>query len=47
MFHKKNVTPLPDYTLSVQFYEGVTKMYDLKSCRYSSFLSAIRSSFTM
>lgn len=31
MFHKKNVTPLPDYTLSVQFCEGVTKMYDLKT----------------
>lgn len=29
MFHKiKNVTPLPDYTLSVQFCEEVTKMYD-------------------
>ncbi len=31
MFHKvKSVTPLPDYQLSVQFAEGVTKTYDLK-----------------
>ena len=31
MFHKvKNVFPLPDFTLSIQFCEGVTKMYDLK-----------------
>lgn len=31
MFHKvKNVTPLPDYRLSIQFSEGVTKLYDLK-----------------
>ena len=31
MFHKvKNVSPLPDYRLSVQFSEGVTKLYDLK-----------------
>ena len=31
MFHKvKNVSPLPDYKLSVQFSEGVTKLYDLK-----------------
>ena len=30
MFHKvKNVSPLPDYKLSVQFSEGVTKLYDL------------------
>lgn len=29
MFHKvKNVTPLPDFKLSVQFCEGVTKIYD-------------------
>ena len=31
MFHKiKNVSPLPDYKLSVQFSEGVTKLYDIK-----------------
>ena len=31
MFHKiKNVSPLPDYKLSVQFAEGVTKIYDVK-----------------
>ena len=31
MFHKiKNVSALPDYKLSVQFSEGVTKMYDVK-----------------
>ncbi len=31
MFHKiKNVSPLPDYRLSVQFSEGVTKIYDVK-----------------
>ncbi len=30
MFHKiKNVTPLSDYKLSIQFAEGVTKIYDL------------------
>ena len=30
MFHKiKSVTPLPDFTLSVQFSEGVTKKYDM------------------
>ncbi len=30
MFHKiKNVSPLPDYKLSVQFSEGVTKIYDM------------------
>ena len=30
MFHKvKNVTALPDYKLSVQFAEGVTKIYDV------------------
>ena len=30
MFHKiKSVTPLPDYVLSVQFSEGVTKRYNL------------------
>lgn len=31
MFHKiKSVSPLPDYRLSVQFSEGVTKLYDVK-----------------
>ena len=31
MFHKiKNVAALPEYKLSVQFSEGVTKMYDVK-----------------
>ena len=31
MFHKvKSVVPMPDYVLSVQFAEGVTKHYDLK-----------------
>ena len=31
MFHKiKNVSALPDYKLSVQFSEGVTKIYDVK-----------------
>ena len=31
MFHKiKNVTALPDFKLSVQFAEGVTKIYDVK-----------------
>lgn len=31
MFHKiKNVSPLPDYRLSVQFSEGCTKLYDVK-----------------
>ena len=31
MFHKiKNVSALPDYRLSVQFSEGVTKLYDVK-----------------
>ena len=30
MFHKvKNVNALPDYKLSVQFAEGVTKIYDV------------------
>ena len=30
MFHKiKSVTPLPDYILTVQFSEGVTKRYNL------------------
>jgi hypothetical protein len=31
MFHKiKNVAALPEYKLSVQFSEGVTKIYDVK-----------------
>jgi len=31
MFHKiKAVNPLPDYMLSVQFAEGITKLYDVK-----------------
>ena len=31
MFHKvKNVTALPDYKLSIQFSEGVTKIYSVK-----------------
>ena len=31
MFHKiRSVTPLPNYILSVQFCEGVTKQYDVK-----------------
>ena len=31
MFHKiKDVNPIPDYRLSVQFSEGVTKVYDIK-----------------
>lgn len=31
MFHKiKDVNPMPDYQLSVQFSEGVTKVYDVK-----------------
>lgn len=31
MFHKiKNVSPLPEYKLSIQFAEGVTKIYDIK-----------------
>ena len=31
MFHKiKNVYPLPDHRLSVQFAEGCTKIYDVK-----------------
>lgn len=31
MFHKiKNIAPLPEYKLSVQFSEGVTKLYDIK-----------------
>lgn len=32
MFHKvKNVTALPDYKLSVQFCEGVTKIYNVST----------------
>lgn len=31
MFHKiKNISPLAEYKLSVQFSEGVTKLYDIK-----------------
>lgn len=31
MFHKiKSVSPLPDFKLSVQFSEGVVKLYDVK-----------------
>lgn len=31
MFHKiKSVSPIPDFRLSVQFAEGVTKIYDVK-----------------
>ena len=31
MFHKiKDVNSMPDYRLSVQFSEGVTKVYDVK-----------------
>ena len=31
MFHKiKNIAPLPEYRLSVQFAEGCTKIYDIK-----------------
>ena len=41
MFHKvKNVNALPDYKLSVQFAEGVTKIYDVASLfeKYRFFL---------
>ena len=41
MFHKvKNVNALPDYKLSVQFCEGVTKIYDVATLfeKYSFFL---------
>ena len=31
MFHKvKNISPLSDFKLSVQFSEGITKLYDMK-----------------
>ena len=31
MFHKvKSVSPLTDFRLSVQFSEGITKLYDVK-----------------
>lgn len=31
MFHKiKNVTPLQDFKISIQFAEGITKIYDMK-----------------
>ena len=42
MFHKvKFVVPLPDLKLSIQFYEGVTKIYDVKKLfdKYPSFIS--------
>ena len=44
MFHKvKAVNPLPDYRLSVQFAEGVTKIYaDLQKkglCKVVAFLT--------
>lgn len=30
MFHKvKNVTPLENYKLSIQFAEGITKIYNI------------------
>ena len=41
MFHKvKNVTALPDFKLSVQFCEGVTKIYELEPLfeKYKFFL---------
>ena len=41
MFHKvKNVNALPDYKLSVQFCEGVTKIYDVVPLfeKYSFFM---------
>lgn len=32
MFHKvKNVTPLKDYKLSIQFAEGITKIYNMEN----------------
>lgn len=32
MFHKiKNVTPLQDFKISIQFAEGITKIYDMKN----------------
>ena len=32
MFHKiKSATPLQDYKLSIQFSEGITKIYDVKN----------------
>ena len=40
MFHKiKNVAPLPGFKLSVQFAEGVTKLYDASAlpARISAF----------
>ena len=42
MFHKvKAVSALPDYRLSVQFAEGVTKLYDVKPLfdKWSAFKS--------
>ena len=41
MFHKvKNVNAMPDYKLSVQFCEGVTKIYDVSPLfeKYGFFL---------
>ncbi len=41
MFHKvKNINALPDYKLSVQFCEGVTKIYDVEPLfeKYTFFL---------
>ncbi len=41
MFHKvKNVNALPDYKLSIQFCEGVTKIYDVAPLfeKYNFFL---------
>lgn len=42
MFHKvKNINALPDYKLSVQFCEGVTKIYDVAPLfkKYTFFLA--------
>ena len=39
MFHKiKNVFPLPEYRLSIQFAEGRTKIYDALWCLNESTL---------
>ncbi len=45
MFHKiKNVSALPDFRLSVQFSEGVTKLYDMNPCaeKLPSFQSLLK-----
>ena len=45
MFHKiKNVSALPDFRLSVQFSEGVTKLYDMNPCaeKLPSFRSLLK-----